>query len=108
MRTDFEKECIICKKSFLGANKASYCSDECRREGRRLGEIDRRKYMFSSAIIPTKQKKVEKPKPASIYEENLKAKELGMSYGQYQFYKQKLEGKYDGRRRCEDKVLSYK
>lgn len=62
---DFTRTCPTCGKMFTRTNNGQiYCSAKCR---------------------GTKKKKADKP--STITEINLKAKELGMSYGKYQAQK---------------------
>lgn len=73
----YTKRCIVCGKEFMcRSKKALCCEGECRRI--RGNEIARE---YRKTIKMTEKKKI-KPK-YSIAQISVKAKEAGMSYGEY-------------------------
>ena len=80
----YEKICEECGKGFLANRKhGKYCCEECRREG------NRRKVRESSRIYYA-QKKMSKTKKIDtgkmgLAEIGKKAREEGLSYGEYVF-----------------------
>ncbi len=76
-RSCYEKVCKICGKEFIAkASNTKCCSDECKKENSKMNKklCDERKKL---------QPKKKKEKKLTVTELAVKAKEAGMSYGQY-------------------------
>lgn len=74
------KKCDYCKKDFYAANhNKKYCSKECMKAAQK--ERDKARY-------EEKKKELERP---TLTEINRRAREAGMSYGQYVAMKYKEE-----------------
>lgn len=86
-----EKVCKICGKEFIAnCKKTKCCSEECKKENAKINQklwADRQKELKA---------KKKKEKKFTVAELAVKARELGMSYGQYTAMLYAQEGKVQG------------
>lgn len=87
------KICTVCGKQFQAQRNALYCTEQCRNTSRR-GTRGRKKIVSPSGHY----KRIAKNgNMKSIAEMDAKAKELGMSYGQYDAMLRMKEGTLYGK-----------
>ena len=79
-----EKWCVICGSKFTtNMDRKLVCSERCAKERKRLKAYDYRKNEVKEKPVPKIKKKPKKSNAELIDEKERKAKEMGMSYGQY-------------------------
>ena len=88
---EYEKECLECGRVYMAKRcDSATCSPECYKErnkkrNRITGAIYREK-MRADRLLLVEQPKPEPKKPETIAEFDRKAREMGMTYGQYDLY----------------------
>ena len=79
------KICNYCKKEFLSVKNERYCCEKCRELGKKEYNMKYRKSPLNMNEMDEngKPKKVIKHKENNLVEDAKKARELGLTYGQY-------------------------
>ena len=73
------RKCAICGKEFMTiVYNSKYCSDACKEEGRRINQKDYWERQHANKGAEKREKK-----PVPLWKIDAKAKEMGLSYGQY-------------------------
>ena len=84
--------CPICDASFYSLRSQKYCGQECAKEGNRRIVKENQRLLKESKLLKRGNSEKPKKRKSQLSAINNKAKEMGMSYGQYQamLYRQKM------------------
>ena len=79
------RTCKYCKKEFISKRNAKYCCERCRELGNKEYNSKYRKSPLNQSDVDENGnlKKVKKHKENNLIEDTKKARELGLTYGQY-------------------------
>ena len=86
------RDCQICGARFYSLRSQKYCGQECAKEGNRRIVKENQRLMKESNLAKRGESEPRKKRKSQLSSINNKAKEMGMSYGQYQamLYRQKM------------------